>query len=47
MTIRKPNVGYKKGGKQSLTPSGCQAYKKRIEILLVLRQMRIKIHTGL
>jgi hypothetical protein len=47
MTIIKPNAGYKKGGKQSLMFSSCQAYKKRIEILSVVRQMRIKIYTGL
>jgi hypothetical protein len=37
MTIRKLNIGYEKGGKQSLTLGGYQAYEKRIEILLTIR----------
>jgi hypothetical protein len=47
MTIRKPNFGYEKGGKQSLMPSGCQVYEKKIEILLAIKRTKVKIHTSL
>jgi hypothetical protein len=47
MTTRKPNIGYKKGGKQSWMPSGCQAYENRIEILLAVKWMKVEFHTGL
>jgi hypothetical protein len=47
MTVRKSNIGYEKGGKQSSMLGGCQAYEKKIEILLTIRRTKIKIHMGL
>jgi hypothetical protein len=43
MIIRKPDVSYEKGRKQSSTLGGRQAYEKIIEILSIVRQTKVEI----
>jgi hypothetical protein len=47
MIIKKLNVGYEKGGKQSSMLGSRKAYEKKIEILSTVRRTKVEIQTSL